>query len=116
MARLSGRSLRRASAPRSSPQCRPGETGAAHHSRACAILGTLRAITYSWLLALVALIRSLVSLWPSRRGLSSDDEHERKRAPTRCVPINDPLRVRLERYQRLIASPFNRVGREPGIQ
>lgn len=26
------------------------------------------------------------------------------------------LRVRLERYQRLIASPFNRVGREPGIQ
>jgi len=26
------------------------------------------------------------------------------------------LRVRLERYQRLIASPINRVGREPGIQ
>jgi len=26
------------------------------------------------------------------------------------------LRVRLERYQRLIASPFNRVGREPGIR
>ena len=26
------------------------------------------------------------------------------------------LRVRLERYQGLIASPFNRVGREPGIQ
>ncbi|MCQ6271014.1 SIR2 family protein [Pseudarthrobacter sp. R1] len=28
----------------------------------------------------------------------------------------DALRVRLERYQWLIASPFNRVGREPGIQ
>ncbi len=27
-----------------------------------------------------------------------------------------PLRVRLERYQGLVASPFNRVGREPGIQ
>jgi hypothetical protein len=26
------------------------------------------------------------------------------------------LRVRLERYQRLVASPFNRVGRDPGIQ
>ncbi len=26
------------------------------------------------------------------------------------------LRVRLERYQGVIASPFNRVGREPGNQ
>jgi hypothetical protein len=30
--------------------------------------------------------------------------------------ITGALRVRLERYQGLIASPFNRVGREPGIQ
>lgn len=59
-----------------------------------AILGTLRAITYGWLLALVAVIRSLVSLWRSRRGLNNDDEHERKRARTRCVPINDPAYVR----------------------
>jgi ABC-type oligopeptide transport system ATPase subunit len=29
--------------------------------------------------------------------------------------VRHPLRVRLERYPGLIASPFNRVGREPGI-
>ena len=32
------------------------------------------------------------------------------------TPRRITLRVRLERYQGLIASPFNRVGREPGIQ
>lgn len=54
-----------------------------------AILSTLKAITYGWLLALLALIRSLLSLCRRREG-NNDDEHERKRARTRCVPIHDP--------------------------
>ncbi len=38
---------------------------------------------------------------------------------TRVSPgeyLVETLRVRLERYQGVIASPFNRVGREPGNQ
>lgn len=59
-----------------------------------AILRTLKALGYGWLLALIALIRSLVSLCRSRRGMTNDQEHERKRARTRCVPIDDPAYVR----------------------
>jgi hypothetical protein len=54
-----------------------------------AILRILQAFLYGWLLALLALLRSLLSLL-RRRGGTNDDEHERKRARTRCVPINDP--------------------------
>jgi len=54
------------------------------------IFSTLKAITYGWVLALLALIRSLLSLCRRRRGETNDDEHERKRARTRCVPIDDP--------------------------
>lgn len=53
------------------------------------IISVLKAITFGWLLALIALVRSLMSLCFRRDG-SNDDEHERKRARTRCVPIEDP--------------------------
>lgn len=53
------------------------------------LLHILKAITYGWLLALLAVLRSLISL-VGRRGGTNDDEHERKRARTRCVPIDDP--------------------------
>jgi hypothetical protein len=59
-----------------------------------AVLATLKALLYGWLLALIALVRSLVSLCRSRRGMTNDEEHERKRARTRCVPIDDPAYVR----------------------
>lgn len=59
-----------------------------------AILGTLKAVTYGWLLALLVLVRSLVSLCRSRGRMTNDEEHERKRARTRCVPIDNPAYVR----------------------
>ena len=58
-----------------------------------AILATVKAIVYGWLLALILLIRTLISLC-RRRRMSNDEEHERKRARTRCVPIDDPAYVR----------------------
>jgi cation-transporting ATPase E len=54
--------------------------------------------------ASLGLLRRQVSFLP--RQLSFTDG----------LTIGIPLRVRLERYRGLIASPFNRVGREPGIQ
>ena len=59
-----------------------------------AILRTLRAVTYGWLLAIIAVLRTLVSRLRNRHGGTNDDEHERKRARTRCVPIDDPAFVR----------------------
>ncbi|WP_427136447.1 FadR/GntR family transcriptional regulator [Pseudarthrobacter sp. S9] len=54
-------------------------------------------------------IRILEAMGVVRAGVGSGPD-------AGTVVIADPLRVRLERYQGLIASPFNRVGREPGIQ
>jgi len=51
-----------------------------------AILRTLRAITYGWLLAIIAVLRTLLSRLRHHHGGTNDDEHERKRARTRCVP------------------------------
>ena len=59
-----------------------------------AILATLKALLYGWLIALIALVRSLPSLCRRRRGMTNDEEHERKRARTWCVPIHDPAYVR----------------------
>lgn len=49
----------------------------------------LQALLYGWLLALLVLLRALLSLLRRREG-TNDDEHERKRARTRCVPIDEP--------------------------
>ncbi len=59
-----------------------------------AILRTLRSITLGLLLALLGLLRSLLSLVRRKRGGTSDDAHERRRARTQCVPIDDPAYVR----------------------
>jgi hypothetical protein len=59
-----------------------------------AILGLVRALFIGWLTALIQLLRSLVSLCRSRRGLSDDQKREQRRSKTRCVPIHDPAYVR----------------------
>ena len=59
-----------------------------------ALLRSIRSIGYGWVLAIAAVVRSLISLCRRRGHRGNDSEHEGKRARTECVPIEDPAFLR----------------------